>query len=89
MILTVIASVLPPICIAAVGMLLIIIPQQEAQAKLRQAQRKFLPGNLATTTSGFQGFIVTSTKTHVVLCAHDGQKQEFLKRLVTPHETGV
>ena len=89
MILAIIAFILPPLCIMCIGTLLIIIPQRESLALFRHTQRKFRPGTIATTTSGLQGFIVSSTRTHVIITTEEGQKHEFLKHLVTPHETGV
>ena len=89
MLLSVATIILPLFFITLLGVLFILVPQKEAACSLRASQRTIRPGCKVQTTTGLQGFVLTSTNTHVIITAMDGQKHEFLKHLVSPHETGI
>ena len=89
MLLTAAIIILPLFFITLLGTLLITLPQREALAGIRTSQRIIRPGSKVQTTTGLQGFVLTSTRTHIVLATLDGQKHEVLKHLATPHETSV
>jgi preprotein translocase subunit YajC len=81
--------ILPVLCIGLLGVLLLIIPQQAIQAQIRSAQRILYPGIKIQTTQGLSGFVVTSTRTHVIIATPDGQKHELLRHLIIHNETSV
>jgi preprotein translocase subunit YajC len=89
MILSITLAILPLLCIALLGGLLLIKPQQEALHMARLARQSLRPGTFIKTTIGQEGMVVASTKTHVLIVSSDGQKHEFLKQLVVPHEARV
>ncbi|MBM3887041.1 preprotein translocase subunit YajC [Candidatus Dependentiae bacterium] len=89
MLLLLVLLTLPLFFIFLIGALLIFKPQKEVLKQIHMSYLTIKPGTMIQTTNGLQGHVLSSTKTHVILAALDGQKYQILKHSIKPYETSL